>query len=431
MSIAIVSMVNNTDMTDPSNFSTVGNSEDMPNAGFPVLAWSPEIQGIIFSSVSYGSLISLIPSGYLVGIFGVRKTLVVGLAMTSLLTILTPFAAAQKVLHIIMIRVTQGIFQGFVITSVFSFWKNWAPPIERNLLNGITLCGVLLGNFTIFLVGGIISHSLGWPYIFYIFGVIGLVCCTLSVFLIYDDPMIHPYISNNEKEYIISSLPIEVTPPGWSLPIKAAARSLPLWAILIICICYSWTFASMSEILPTIINNIFHFDSINNGFLSSLPSICSLVSIIIGGQISDFLLSRNILRPVVIRKLLIVLGMLPGAGLFIAVPFVRGNTTIIILILSLAINNLCATVPGVNILEIAPKYNSFLNGVANALSILPQIIVPTVAGFFIGQDSVNGWKNIFFLSATIILIGMIIFLIFGRAEIQDWAKERTDTTTRF
>ncbi|XP_043853312.1 probable small intestine urate exporter isoform X2 [Dromiciops gliroides] len=397
----------------------------------PVYAWSSETQGIILSSFFYGTLISFVPNGYLAGILGARKSLAIGLLMTSLLTILIPFAAAQGVPCIILTRVTHGIFQGFAISSLPCFWRKWAPPLERNLLCGISTCGALLGNFTIFIASGFISHSLGWPYIFYIFGAIGLAFCALSFVLIYDDPMTHPYISKSEKEYIISSLPIEVRPPGWSLPIKAMAGSLPLWAIMIIEFCYFWIFASMTVSFPTLINTMFYFDTRNNGLLSSLPSIVSLITIIIGSQLADFLLSRKILSPVMVRKFFIVLGMLPGAALFIAIPYVSKYIAIVILILSLVMNNLYATVPTVNILDIAPRYNSFLCGVANAFATLSQIIITTVFGFLIGQDPLNGWKTIFFLSAAIMLIGMIIFLMFGRAEIQDWAKERTDRTTRF
>ncbi|XP_072471755.1 sodium-dependent phosphate transport protein 3-like [Notamacropus eugenii] len=220
LSIAIVSVVNNTGLSNQYNFSTEGKYEDLPNAGVPIYAWSPEIQGVILSSFYYGALFSFIPSGYLTGILGSKKSLSIGLAMTSVLTILTPFAAAQGVFCTILTRVT-GIFQQLYLL----FWKKWTPLTECSLLSGISASGALLGNFTIFLVGGIISHSLGWPYILYIFGGIGVAFCVLSFFLLYDNPMIHPYISNSEKEYIISSLPIELqhsrSPPHSRAKLKA------------------------------------------------------------------------------------------------------------------------------------------------------------------------------------------------------------------
>lgn len=43
------------------------------------------------------------------------------------------------------------------------------------------------------------------------------------------------------------------------------------------------------------------------------------------------------------------------------------------------------------------------------------------------QDSVSGWRNVFFLSAAVNVFGLVFYLTFGQAEIQDWAKERTLT----
>lgn len=46
---------------------------------------------------------------------------------------------------------------------------------------------------------------------------------------------------------------------------------------------------------------------------------------------------------------------------------------------------------------------------------------------FCVQDSESGWRNVFFLSAAVNMFGMIFYLIFGQAEIQNWAKERMIT----
>ena len=47
--------------------------------------------------------------------------------------------------------------------------------------------------------------------------------------------------------------------------------------------------------------------------------------------------------------------------------------------------------------------------------------------FFCLQDSVSGWRNVFFLAAAVNMFGLVFYLTFGQAEIQHWAKERTLT----
>lgn len=43
------------------------------------------------------------------------------------------------------------------------------------------------------------------------------------------------------------------------------------------------------------------------------------------------------------------------------------------------------------------------------------------------QDAELGWRNTFLLSAAISTSGLVFYLIVGRAEVQEWAKEQMST----
>uniref|UniRef100_A0A4X2K7Z6 Major facilitator superfamily (MFS) profile domain-containing protein n=1 Tax=Vombatus ursinus TaxID=29139 RepID=A0A4X2K7Z6_VOMUR len=407
LSIAIVAMVNSTCQSNQTSVSRKGQPD--VTLDVPAYDWSPEIQGIILSSITYGQIITLTPSGYFAGVLGARKIFMIGLFISSVLSFLIPLAAAQGVAYIILTRTAQGLAQvvRHVLTSP-SFWVKWAPPLERSRISSITSSGTILGIFTVLLVGGFICQSLGWPYIFYIFGGIGCVCCVIWFSLVYDDPINHPYISESEKEYITFSLAGENSSPSWSLPVSAMIRSLPLWAIIITGFCRFWLVTNLTISLHHL-----------NGILSALPSIAAWICITLGSQMADFLLSKKILSLVVVRKLFTVL----------AVPYVSSITAITLLMLSMGISCLCYSGFMINSLDIAPRYASFLMGLGGVFTMIPGILSPTVTGYLIKQDSVSGWKNVFLLSAAINLAGMIIYVIFGRADIQDWAKE--ERLTRF
>ncbi|XP_037376646.1 sodium-dependent phosphate transport protein 3-like [Talpa occidentalis] len=342
------------------------------NRGASVYEWSPETQGIIFSSISYGIILTLIPSGYLAGIFGAKQMLGAGLLISSLLTLFTPLAADFGVILVIVIRTVQGMAQGMAWTGQFTIWAKWAPPLERSKLTSIAGSGSAFGSFIILCVGGLISQALGWPFIFYIFGSIGCVCCLLWFTVIYDDPVHHPCISVREKEHIVSSV---------------AQQS---------------------------------------GLLSSLPFIAASSCTILGGQLADFLLSRNLLRLITVRKLFSSLGLLLPSLCAVALPFVASSyiTTIILLILIPGTSNLCDSGFIINTLDVAPRYASFLMGLSRGFGLLAGIISSTATGFLISQDSVSGWRNVFFLSAAVNMLGLVFYLTFGQAEIQSWAKER-------
>ncbi|XP_027380050.1 sodium-dependent phosphate transport protein 3 isoform X5 [Bos indicus] len=319
--------------------------------------------------------------------------------------------------------------EGMAWTGQFTIWAKWAPPLERSKLTSIAGSGAAFGSFIILCVGGLISQALGWPFIFYIFGSIGCVCCLLWFTVIYDDPLHHPCISIREKEHIVSSLAQQSSSPRRSVPIKSMVRCLPLWAIFMGFFSHFWLCTIIITYLPTYISSVLHVNIRDSGVLSSLPFIAAASCTILGGQLADFLLSRNLLRLITVRKLFSSLGLLLPSLCAVALPFVASSytTTIILLILIPGTSNLCDSGFIINTLDVAPRYASFLMGISRGFGLIAGIISSTATGFLISQDSVSGWRNVFFLAAAVNMFGLVFYLTFGQAEIQHWAKERTLT----
>ncbi|XP_001496366.1 probable small intestine urate exporter isoform X1 [Equus caballus] len=439
MSIAIPAMVNNTALSSPANASTERpptDSQDNQNetlkefkAVAPMYDWSPEIQGIILSSLNYGSFLAPIPIGYVAGIFGAKYLVGVGLFISSVLTLFIPLVTDAGATFLIVLQIVQGIFQVIVNTSQYSIWVKWAPPQERSQLISIAMSGSALGSCIILLVGGLLCQTVGWPYIFYIFGGIGCACSFLWFPLVYDDPANHPFISTGEREYIMCSLAQQDYSSDWSLPIKAMIKSLPLWSILVSYFSEFWLFNIFVAYMPTYINSVLQVNLRDSGILSALPFLFGSICMILGGLLADFLLSRKILRLVTIRKLFTAMGVIFPSVLCVSLPWVSSSliTTMAFLVLFTAISSLSEAGSFVNILDIAPRYVTFLRGLLQVSYHISGAISPTVTGIFLSQDSEFGWRNIFLLSAAINTSGLVFYLIFGQAEVQEWAKEQTIT----
>ncbi|KAL1784367.1 sodium-dependent phosphate transport protein 4 isoform X1 [Sigmodon hispidus] len=434
ISITMVAMVNSTDNQPHLNSSTEGlptnlnGDQHEASVKAPVYNWSPQTQGIIFSSVQYGMMLMQGPGGFLAGKIGTKKVVGIALLVSSLLTLFIPLAASLGLALLLATRVIQGLTQGTGYGGQFALWQKWAPPNERSRLCSIALSGMVLGTFTVLLVGGIISEALGWPFVFYIFGGIGCVYSLIWFILIYDDPVSHPWISGSEREYILSSLHQQVSSEDQPLPIKAMLKSLPLWSMCFCTMTHQWLVNTFIIYTPTYISSVFNVNIRDNGFLSSLPFFVAWVVGILGGLLADFLLSKNF-RLIIVRKIITTLGTLPPAALIVALPYVQSSyiTTIAFLTLSCGISPLCQSGVYINALDIAPRYASLLMGTSRGLAHSSAVLVPIVGGFFLSQDSEFGWRNLFFLLFAISQFGLIIFLIFGRTNIQEWAKERTLT----
>ncbi|KAM9234601.1 LOW QUALITY PROTEIN: putative small intestine urate exporter [Dugong dugon] len=444
LSITMPAMVNNTDPPSHLNAFTERPPTDSQDywketlkefkAVAPVYDWSPEIQGIILSSLNYGPFLASIPTGYVTGIFGAKSMVGAGLLISSVLTLFIPLAANTGVTFLIVIRVVQGIAQvprylpSMVTTGHYSIWVKWAPPLERSQLTSITASGAPLGSFIIFAVGGLLYQTIGRLYIFYIFGGIGCVCSSLLWFLlIYDDPMSHHFISTGEKTYIVCALAQQGCSPGLSLPITMI-KSLPLWAILVSHFLF-WPFYIMMAYTPTYINTVLQVNLRDSAILSALPFIFGFICIIVGGLLEDFLLSRRTLRLITIRKLFTSIGVLFPSLLIVSLYWIisTASTIVVFFVLSPGFSSLCDSGALINILHIAPQYTGFPKGLSKVFAHIAGAISPTTAGFFISQDAELGWRNIFLLSAAINVLDLAFYLIFRQADIQDWAKEQTFT----
>lgn len=90
-----------------------------------------------------------------------------------------------------------------------SMWAHWAPPLERGLLTGLSYAGAQIGNVLVMpLSGYLCTHGYdgGWPSIFYLLGVLGIIWCIVWYLIVADTPHVHRKISTTEREYITQSL---------------------------------------------------------------------------------------------------------------------------------------------------------------------------------------------------------------------------------
>uniref|UniRef100_A0A673TW90 Solute carrier family 17 member 1 n=1 Tax=Suricata suricatta TaxID=37032 RepID=A0A673TW90_SURSU len=374
LSLTMVVMVNGTDPQGVPNTSTEKNLDIIKN---PVYNWSPKTQGIIFSSIFYGILIIQIPAGYLSEKYSVRKIFGSALFLSSLFSLILPMAAEGGETWIIACRAAQGVSQGTAFIAQHTIWVKWAPPLERGRLTSLSLSGVLLGSFIVLLVTGFICRSLGWPMVFYIFGACGCGVSLLWFLLFYDDPKTHPCISVSERNYIVSSLNQE-----------------------------------------------------QNGLLSALPYLFAWSFGILAGHTSDFFLSRNILRLNTIRKLFNTLGLLlpPFFGLCLMYLSFSFYSTVIFLILTASTGSFCMAGLLINGMDIAPSYYGFLKAVTSVIGMVGGLVSSILCGMILNEDPESAWFKIFILTAGVNVMSLVFCLIFGKAEIQDWAKDRQEHT---
>jgi ACS family sodium-dependent inorganic phosphate cotransporter len=128
----------------------------------------------------------------------------IGVGACSILSLLMPLAAYCGTFFIILLRMLQGLAQGFVFPSMHCMWSKWAPPNERSRLATFAFSGTHLGSVAALSFGGIIGEYLNWHSIFYIFG--NFLNFTLSSFFLSFEVFIFlefSRISRNSVDYLV------------------------------------------------------------------------------------------------------------------------------------------------------------------------------------------------------------------------------------
>lgn len=147
--------------------------------------------------------------GQLAKKFGGKIMLLISILLCSLLNLLTPkFAEFGGWQAVVCLRVVQGLCQGVIFPSTHTLLAKWAPPSERGTIGTYCYSGAQFGTVLMLAVSGVLAESsMGWPSIFYLSGMAGLVWSILYFFYGSSSPAdCNGRISPEEKHFIESSL---------------------------------------------------------------------------------------------------------------------------------------------------------------------------------------------------------------------------------
>ncbi|KAH7955071.1 hypothetical protein HPB49_024354 [Dermacentor silvarum] len=172
LSVAIVAMVNGTAVLAAG---TTASGADCPCARWLPAGgefnWDERTQGAVLGSFFYGYVLTQVPGGRLADRFGAKRLLGAGILVTSLLTLLTPFAARISPVALMVLRFGEGISEGVVFPSSLALLSHWSPVHERSRLVSLNTVGTAVGTVvTLPLTAQLCASTWGWPGIFYLLG---------------------------------------------------------------------------------------------------------------------------------------------------------------------------------------------------------------------------------------------------------------------
>lgn len=132
----------------------------------------------MLGSFFYGYILTTLPGGVLAEQLGPKWLIGGGILITSVLSLVIPAAAGVHHLAVVAVRILQGLAEGVTFPAMHCLIAQWTPITARGRVVAITQAGSDVGAVVAMIASGIIAESKvlgGWPSIFYIFGVAGIV----------------------------------------------------------------------------------------------------------------------------------------------------------------------------------------------------------------------------------------------------------------
>jgi sugar phosphate permease len=169
---------------------------------------------------------------------------------------------------------------------------DWMPARQRGFAQGMVWTFSRLGGAVApLLVLRLFEIFGGWAAPLWLIAALGVVWCTFFWPWFRNRPSEMQRVNEAERVYIASGRTVAVAPRG-PVPWSRFLRSRNVWAL---CLMYGFMgFAGnfITSLLPVYLHDHRHLDRNTTAWLSGLPLACGIVSCLLGGALSDFLVRR-------------------------------------------------------------------------------------------------------------------------------------------
>jgi len=392
---------------------------DRVNISFAILpmskhyAWDKATQGWVLSSFFVGYLATQLLAGWMAARIGGRALLAFGVLWWSAFTLVTPFAAELSFAALIAARVGMGLGEGVAFPAIYQLFGKWIPQRERARAAALNGSGIPLGTLAATLATPWLVEAYGWPSVFYIFGLLGVIWYVYWHFWSSE----RPEDARGMHPAELALIRANTSPPAASpaVPWAKLLRSSAVWALILNHFCSNWGFYVILSWLPRYFADVHELDLVSVGYASLLPWLVMFVLSNVGAQLADGLLARG--KSVeFVRKLMQSVGFLGSAAALLAIGQVHTVwLAIALMCVALGVGSFAFSGFASNHLDIAPRYAGALMALSNTAGTMPGVIGVTVTGYIL--DATGSWTLVFGIAAGLYVAGTIVWLAFAKGDV--------------
>lgn len=282
--------------------------------------------GDVLSSFFFAYALGQLPAGWMADRFGPRRMLVAYIVLWSACTALTGFMATLAAL--VIVRLACGLAEAGAYPASSRVVSRWFPFGHRARASAVVSFGGRVGNAVApWLTVSAIAALGSWRPVLWIYGTIGLVLAAATHFVFRDDPEMHPWTNDAERELIRSSGPPPPA-PDHSFPWRALVSHPGLWLLSLAGIGLNFGWALLITWLPKYLQSVRGLSEADASRYVTIALVCGMSGVLFGGWWCDALTRWFGQRWG--RRLPIVIGGLIGAVAYFLCPTLGSATGVAI-----------------------------------------------------------------------------------------------------
>jgi len=388
---------------DRSNFS-VAAPEISKSFGLDKTA-----MGFLLGIFTWGYALGQVPAGWMGDRFGPRKVLTIIMVWRAIAITLT--GAAVGMASLVTARAFLGLGEAGAFPVASRGMQVWFKKSERGRCQGTTHLFSRLAVVITPFVAGPIMVSLGWRWVFYIFGSVGVVWALIFVLYYRNRPEEHHSVNRAELAEIRG-----LNPDGTIKTLSTARQKTPwgtilgspnMWFIALGYCCFFFGTNFYLTWYPTYLREYRHMSLMQLGIFGSVPLIAGMCGDLVGGAMSDFFV-RKTGSAKLGRRLVAAPGFIL-AGLFIVPAAMTTTPWISIALLSLSFFCLewvigpAWAVP----MDVGGAFSGTVTGVMNMMGAFAASLTAVIYGALFNR---NYWVAPFVVSAGVMFLGALIWI---------------------
>ena len=387
--VAMLFLVTTVNYADRATLSIAGTSLSAD------LKLDPVAMGYVFSAFGWAYVIAQLPGGWLLDRFGSRRVYIASLLMWSLFTFLQGivgwFSAASAVVILFGLRFLLGIAESPSFPGNSRIVAAWFPDAERGTASAIFNSAQYFALVLFSPIMGWITHALGWKYVFFIMGGVGI-AFTFAIEKLLHGPQDDRRINAAELAHIerggalvnLDRGAAGTAGPTWA-QVKQILSSRMLIGVYVGQYCITTLTYFFLTWFPVYLAKDRGMSILKVGFVATLPALCGLFGGILGGVFSDAMVRRGFSLTAA-RKTPIVAGMLLSTSM-IACNYVAAEWAVVVIMALAFFGKGIGALGWAVVSDTSPRHLTGLSGgIFNMFGNTAAITTPIVIGYLVKQS---------------------------------------------